>query len=252
MGDKMKALITGATSGIGLDMAKILYNKGYDLILVGRNTDKLNKEDFKENVKIISLDLSDINNCYKLYEETKNEDIDVFINNAGFGLFGNFTDTSLEEEINMINTNVIAVHILTKLFLQDMIKKDKGYILNTASAAAYSYGPLMATYYSTKSYVYKLTLSIYEELKKKKSNVVISCLTPGPVDTNFNNVAKVHFTVKSLSSEYVANYAIEKLFKKKLLIVPGFGIKLSRIFVNLLPLKLILKISYGIQEGKNS
>lgn len=246
----MKALVTGATSGIGLDMAKELSKRGYDLILVGRNTNKINKEEFNTKIKLISLDLSDINNCYKLYEEVKKEDIDVFINNAGFGLFGNFTKTDLNTELNMINTNVIAVHVLTKLILKDMIKKNSGYILNTASAAAFTFGPLMSTYYATKSYVYKLTLSIYEELKKNKSNVVISCLAPGPINTNFNNVADVKFTVKSLKSEYVAKYSIDKLFKRKLLIVPGIQIKLARFFSKFLPIKLLLKIGYTLQKRK--
>lgn len=247
----MKALVTGGTSGIGLDIARELDKRGYDLVLVSEKS-SVDINEFKNKVEIINMDLSNIDNCYKLYEQTKDEDIDVFINNAGFGLFGNFTKTSLENELNMINTNVIAVHVLMKLYLKDMVKKDRGYILNTASAAAYTYGPLMATYYASKSYVYKLTLSVYEELKKNKSNVIVSCLTPGPVDTNFNDVANVRFTVKSLSSEYVANYAIDKLFKKKLLIVPGFSIKLTRIFSNLLPIKILLNLCYGIQKRKNS
>lgn len=246
----MKALITGATSGIGLDIAKELSKKGYDLILVGRNVEKINQQDFITNTKVLSYDLSKIDNCYKLYEDTKKEDIDIFINNAGFGIFGNFTKTSFDEELKMINTNVVAVHLLTKLVLQDMIKKDKGYILNTASAAAFTYGPLMSTYYATKSYVYKLTLSIYEELKRNKSNVSISCLCPGPVDTNFNNVANVRFTINSLKSDYVAHYAVEKMLKRKIIIVPGIQIKIVRLFINFLPIKLALNLSYGVQKRK--
>ena len=246
----MYALVTGGTSGIGYDIAKILSNKGYNIIIVGKDIKKVDKKIFKTNIQLISLDLSKEENCYKLYEKVKKYDIDIFINNAGFGMFGNFLKTDLNTEINMINTNVISVHILTKLFLNDMVKKNKGYILNTASAAAFTYGPLMSTYYATKSYVYKLTLSIYEELKRNNSNVVISCLAPGPVDTNFNNVANVKFSIKSLSSEYVANYAIKKLFKRKILIIPGFLLKLTRIFINFVPLKLLLKFSYGIQKRK--
>lgn len=246
----MYALITGGTSGIGLEMAKILSNKNYNIILVGRNTKKVNLKDFKTEVILINKDLSKEKDCQDLYKETKKYDIEIFINNAGFGLFGEFFKTSLNKEIEMIDVNIKAVHILMKLFLQDMIKKDRGYILNTASAASYSFGPLMATYYSTKSYVYRLSLSVYEELKKNKSKVVISCLTPGPVDTNFNNVANVKFSVKSLDSKYVAEYAIKKMFKKKLLIVPGLQIRLMRIFINLVPIKILLNLSYKIQKGK--
>lgn len=245
----MKALITGGTSGIGLSIAKELDNKGYDLILVG-SKHSIDKKLFKNNVKFIKLDLSKRDNCYKLYDMTKDEDIDVFINNAGFGLFGSFDETDLETELNMIDVNICAAHILMKLFLKDMIKKDKGYILNTASAAAFAYGPLLGTYYSTKSYLYKLTLAVYEELKKKKSNVHISVLCPGPVDTNFNDRANVSFTVKSLTSDYVGTYAVKKMFKNKLLIVPGFSMKISRILLNILPLKLVLRICYTFQKKK--
>ena len=245
----MKALITGGTSGIGLSIAKILDGKGYDLILVGNNR-SVDKTIFKNNAKFIKLDLSKRENCYKLYEMTKDEDIDVLINNAGFGLFGSFDETNLETELNMIDVNICAAHILMKLFLKDMIKKDRGYILNTASAAAFAYGPLLSTYYATKSYLYKLTLSVYEELRKKKSNVHISVLCPGPVDTNFNDRANVSFTVKSLSSDYVGEYAIKKMFNNKLVIVPGFSMKVSRIFLNIIPLKLLLKICYTFQKKK--
>ena len=246
----MKALITGGTSGIGLSIAKILDSKGYDLILVGNNR-TIDETLFNNKVKFIKLDLSKRDNCYKLYDITKDEDIDVFVNNAGFGLFGSFDETDLDTELNMIDVNICAAHILMKLFLKDMIKKDKGYILNTASAAAFAYGPLLSTYYSTKSYLYKLSLAVYEELKKKKSNVHISVLCPGPVDTNFNDRANVTFTVKSLSSDYVGNYAVKKMFKNKLLIIPGFTVRLSRIFLNLLPLKLVLKLCYTFQKKKS-
>lgn len=250
----MKAIVTGASSGIGRDMARILSNMGYDLILVARSTDKLNelKNILKTNVEIYSLDLSNIDNCKKLYEKVKDQDIDILINNAGFGAIGSFRKLPLEKELSMIDLNVKALHVLTKLFLIDFIKKDKGYILNVASSAAFQPGPLMATYYSTKSYVYNLTLAIYEELRKMNSNVHISCLCPGPVDTNFNNVANCEFKVKSLPSDYVAHYAIKKMFKNKLLIIPGNNIKLLYMFGRFLPNKLKLKITYNIQYRKTN
>ncbi len=244
----MKALVTGGTSGIGLDMAKELDKRGYDLVLVSLKSD-IDKSIFKNDVKIINLDLGKIENCYKLHDMVK--DVDVFINNAGFGTFGNFDETDLDTELNMIDVNVKAVHILTKLYLKDMKEKDKGYILNTASAAAFAYGPLMSTYYSTKSYIYKLTMSIYEELRRENSNVNISCLCPGPVYTNFQERANVTFTVNTLTSDYVSKYAIDRLFRKKLLIIPGFSIKLSKFFINLLPVKAALKICYGFQKRKD-
>lgn len=248
----MKALITGGSSGIGRDMALYLSEKGIDLIIVGRNIDALNsvKEKCKTNVKVINLDLSVRENVYKLYELTKEENIDILINNAGFGLFGNFYETDLDREINMINLNIIAVHILTKLFLKDFIKKDKGYILNVASSAGFMAGPKLSTYYSTKNYVLRQSLAIYEELRHMKSNVKISVLCPGPVETNFNNVAGGSFNTKSASSEYVAKLAIDKMFKNKLIIVPTIKIKLAIFLTRLVPTKLLLKINYHIQNTK--
>ena len=131
----MKALITGGTSGIGLEMAKELDKKGYDLVLVSEKSD-IGKTIFKNKVEVINLDLSKKENCYKLHD-TVNE-VDVFINNAGFGLFGSFDKTDIDKELKMIDVNVTAVHILTKLYLKDMEKKNSGYILNTASAAAFA------------------------------------------------------------------------------------------------------------------
>ena len=249
----MIALITGASSGIGRDMAKILSNKGYDLIIVARNMEGLNelKEELNTNVEVISMDLSSVENCNKLYNQVKDKNIDILINNAGFGLLGEFEKTDLAKELNMMDLNIKSVHVLTKLFLKDFIKKDSGYILNVASSAAFGPGPLMATYYSSKSYVYNLTLAIYGELKKKKSNVHISCLCPGPVDTNFNTVANCEFRAKSLSSQYVAKYTIDKMFKNKLLIIPGFSIKLLYIFGRLIPIKPRLNFTYNIQYNKN-
>jgi len=244
----MKALVTGGTSGIGLDIARELDKRGYDLVLVSEKS-TVDTNEFKNKVEVINMDLSNIDNCYKLHDQVK--DVDVFINNAGFGLFGPFYEADLNKELKMIDVNVKAMHVLTKLFLKDMKDKNKGYILNNASAAAYAYGPLMSTYYASKSYVYKLTTAIYEELRREKSNVVISCLTPGPVYTKFQEKANVDFTVSTLKSEYVGKYAVDKLFKKKLLIVPGFSIKFSKLFITFLPVKLALKICYGFQKRKD-
>lgn len=244
----MKALVTGGTSGIGLDIARELDKRGYDLILVSEKS-TVDKDSFKNDVEVVNMDLSKEENCYKLHDKYK--DIDVFINNAGFGTFGPFYETDMDKEIKMIDVNVKAMHILTKLYLKDMKEKNSGYILNTASAAAYAYGPLMATYYASKSYVYKLTTAIYEELRREKSNVVISCLTPGPVYTKFQEKANVTFTVSTLDSSYVGKYAVDNLFKKKLLIIPGFMVKISRIFIKFLPVKTALKICYGFQKRKD-
>lgn len=248
----MKALVTGASSGIGRDIARVLSNMGYDIIAVARDGVKLSelKEELKTKVEIIAVDLEDAETCKELYKIVKHKNIDVLVNNAGFGDFGEFTQTDLDKEISMISTNITAVHILTKLFLQDFVKKDKGYILNVASIAGFMPGPLMATYYSTKSYIVRLTESIYTELRKKKSHVQVSVLCPGPVATNFNNVAGVKFNLKSMSSEYVARYALKNMFRHKLIILPGIKIKLARILAKISPDKLTAKVCYHMQEKK--
>ena len=248
----MLALITGASSGIGRDMARVLSDKGYDLILVGRRTKNLEelKSSLKTKVKLIKLDLSILDNVYKLYELTKESNVDLLINNAGFGLFGDTFETSLDRELEMIDVNIKAVHVLTKLFLIDFMNKDNGRILNVASSAGFLPGPRLNTYYATKNYVLKFTLGIYEELRRKKSNVHISCLCPGPVDTEFNKVAGGKFKIASLSSEYVAKYAINKSLKNKLIIIPGLSVKLGIFFSRFIPYKLLLKIIYNIQSKK--
>lgn len=247
----MRVLITGASSGIGRDMARYLSKLGYELVLVSRNEEELNKlkEELKTKVEVIAMDLSIKENCYKLYEEAK--DIDILINNAGFGVFGKFVETDLEKEVNLIQTNVTAVHILTKLYLKDMVRKDKGHILNVASIAGFMPGPLMAAYYASKNYVVTLTRSINKELKKSKSNVKLSLLCPGPVNTNFNNVANVKFKVKALSSQYVAKYAVDRMLKGKLIIIPGILIKIAKVMSKITPTAIVEEISYHMQVSKS-
>ncbi len=250
----MKALITGASSGIGESMSYYLESLGYDLILVATNKQKLEAvaKKIKTDTKIIKCDLRYEEEVFKLYEETKDENIDLLINNAGFGLFGDFDKTDLDRELEMIEVNIKAVHILTKLFLKDFIKKDSGHILNVASSAGFMAGPHLDTYYATKNYVLKLTLGIYEELRRIKSNVHISALCPGPVDTNFNKTAKGYFKINGADKDFVAKYAIDKTLKNKLIIIPTLKMKLAIFGYRFLPTKLLLKITYNIQKRKSS
>lgn len=248
----MKALITGASSGIGLDMARYLATKKVELILVARSKEKLEEiqESLPTKVTIIVADLANEQKVKELYVLIKKENIDILINNAGFGAFGDFTDTDLNNELEMIDVNIRAVHVLTKFILRDMEKKQSGYILNVASSAAFVPGPLMATYYATKAYVYRLTEAIAEEQRVKKTGVKISCLCPGPVETNFANRANVVFAVKPLTSSYVAKYAIDEMFKGKLCIVPGFKMRLAKFFERFASDKLMVKIAYKFQKKK--
>ena len=249
----MKALITGASSGIGKDIACILGNLGYDLIVVARRKNILNelKKEVKTNVLVIPLDLSEEDNLETLWNAVKDEDIDILVNNAGFGLFGEFDKTDLDTEFKMIDVNIKAVHYLTKKFLIKFKEKNSGHILNVASSAGFMAGPKLSTYYATKNYVLRLTEAIYEELKVDKSNVKISSLCPGPVDTEFNKVAHGEFHTSSLSSKYVAKYAIKEMFKNKLYIIPSFKMKAAVFLTRLAPRKILLKITYKIQDRKS-
>ena len=249
----MKILITGASSGIGKDMAKVLAKKENEIIIIARDENKLNqtKKELEEKgakVKSIVADLSNEENCKEIYK--KIPDIDILINNAGFGDCGNFTKTSLEKELNMIKTNIIAYHILTKLYLTDMKAKNQGKILNVASIAGFMPGPLMATYYATKNYVVKLSEAIREELKKEKSKVQISILCPGPVETNFNKIANVKFNLREANSMKVAQYAIKKFEKGKFYIIPGIDVKIAKIGAKFLPTNVISKFAYMAQKRK--
>ena len=138
---------------------------------------------------------------------------------------------------------------MLKFALKNMVKEDSGYILNVASSAAFSPGPLMASYYASKAYVLRLTEAIYEELRREKSNVYIGALCPGPVDTEFNKVAKVKFAIKAMDSKTVAEYAVDQMFKRKLIIIPGFKTKFV-VLSKLLPRKLLLRLNYNLQTKK--
>ena len=251
----MKALITGASSGIGLDMARYMSTQGCELILVSRNKEKLEEiqEKLPTKTTIIVADLSNEQKVKELYVQIKQHNIDILINNAGLGDFGFLTDTDLNKDLELINTNIKAVHILTKNVVKDMEKKETDtYIMNVASSAAFQPGPLMSTYYATKSYVYQLTEALYYEEKKKNTNVHVSVLCPGPVETNFNNVAGVHFSVKPMKSTTVAKYAIDMMLKNKMLIIPGFKMKCAKFFSRFVSDKFMLKTIYKIQKKKAS
>ena len=250
----MLALITGASSGIGREMAKILSDKGVDLILVARREDKLIelKNQLKTNCEVISLDLGVEKNCYELYNRVKGKDIDILINNAGFGVFGKFEETDLNREIDLIKINVIALHILTKLFYKDFMKKNKGYILNVASSAGFIAGPLLSSYYASKNYVVRLTQAISEEIRREKKNVSISVLCPGPVDTEFNSVAGTEFSVRGITATKAAQCAIDGMFKRKLKIIPALNVKLLVFSSRFTPDKLMLRLVYKFQKKKEN
>ena len=247
----MRALITGASSGIGRDIAKELAKRGYDIVIVARNEsklDELKQEITGVNVEVIPMDISIRENCIKLHDQVGF--VDILVNNAGFGLFGKFITTDLDRELEMVDLNVKSLHILTKLFIQDMVEKNTGYILNVSSIAGHLPGPFMSTYYATKHYVSNLSESINEEMKKEGLKVKIGTLNPGPVRTNFNNVANVKFNLSSLSSEYVAKYTVDKILKGKTDITPGFSIKCTRFFAKIVPDSILAHFVYNTQKKR--
>lgn len=255
----MIALVTGASSGIGRDISIELAERGYDIIAVARNFQRLNdlKKEIEQNfterkVHIKTCDMSSKEQCKNLYNDVKKTfgNIDILVNNAGFGLCSEFTEADLDKEISMIETNITGLHILMKLFLKDMVEKNSGYIMNVASIAGFMPGPLMATYYATKAYVFRLTQSIQEELNKMGLDVKVCLLCPGPIRTNFLNIANVKFKTKLMSKEYVAKYAIDNMFKGKKIIIPGIQNKCIRFLSKITPDKLIAKIIYNMQEEK--
>ena len=250
----MKALVTGASSGIGYSIARCLSNIGYDLIVVARRKDCLLnlKKECKTDVEIIPMDLSIISNVYKLYETTKKHDIDILVNNAGVGLYGEFYDIDLQKEMDMLRLNIGATNILTKLYLKDMVKKNKGKILNVSSIFGFMPGPLMSSYYASKAYITSISRAINMELKMKNINVSISTLCAGAVDTNFNSDLGISFFIPPSSSEKVAKYSIKKLLKNKEIIVPGIINKFVYILNKIVPNRILRYIVYMSQNGKRN
>lgn len=246
------ALVTGASSGIGREIAIQLSKRGYDLILVARRKDRLEEiaQTITTNCQIITADLSKLDETRALYEKTKDQNITVLINSAGYGLLGDMATTDIDRELNMINLNITALHLLTKLFLRDFMKKNKGHILNVSSSAGLMpAGPYMATYYATKAYVTSLTHAINQELKDQDSKVVVSALCPGPVDTEFNAVAGVSFGLPSITAEACARYGIRHLFRGQAIIVPGFTMKVATTMAKIVPRSIIVKVA-GHQQKK--
>lgn len=223
----MIALVTGASSGIGRDIARSLAKHGINVIITARRRDRLETlkqeliSEYGVKVHIIAADLADTKQCIELHRRVKKYNIDIFVNNAGLGVFGEFTESDLSRELAMLDVNVKAFHTLFKLFLIDFRKRDYGYILNTASSAGFFPGPMFSSYYASKAYVVRMTQAVHEELRFEHSGVSVSMLCPGPVQTEFMDKARVTFSVPPQSSEYVAEYAVRQMFAGQLTIVPS-------------------------------
>lgn len=251
-------LITGATGGLGYELAKLYANDGYNLILIARNKEKLIKvkkqlEMYNINVDILSVDLSVDNSCEKVFAfvDEKNLTVDILINNAGVGSFGEFTSISMKKELDLIDINIRVLTELTKHFLYKMVGNENGTIMNVASTAAFCAGPKMAAYYASKAYVLNLTEALNEEVKNK--GVQVSCLCPGAFNTEFQNKAGIKKSDSAkkniMSAKNVAEIAYRDLEKGKVIIIPGFKNKVLVLINKFLPRavsrKIILKMNKG-------
>ena len=250
---KNYAVVTGASAGLGTEFAKQLAGKGYKLILTARREERLRQlaEELNVECEVIPADLSKTEECLRFFAAIEEKKIDIFINNAGFGDCNLFLEGDLEKELDMIDVNVKAMHTLMKLSLQKMQKENHGYILNVASSAGLlPAGPYMATYYATKAYVSSLTQAIAQELKEMDSRVYVGALCPGPVDTEFYDVANVEFTLKGITPEYCVEYALKQMIKRKTVIVPTLLMKASTLASKVAPRSLAVKITSGQQRKK--
>ena len=253
---KTYAVITGASSGIGMAFARQLAAEGYRLVLVARRENRLQAlaEELKKSgteSMVITADLSEKEACYRLMQQLEPVPVGILINNAGFGDCGSFLETDAEKEMQMIDVNVKAMHLLMKLMLRRMEKQEGGYILNVASSAGLlPAGPYMATYYATKAYVTSLTRAVAAEEKQSESNVYVGALCPGPVDTEFNNVANVEFALPGITPEYCAYYAITRMKKKKTIIIPTFALKAATTCGRFIPQNMLIAAVKHQQKKK--
>lgn len=247
------AVITGASAGIGAEFARQLAKKGYPLVLIARREDRLSelKRTLKVDCEVIAADLSNLAECERVLAALKDKPVALFINNAGFGDCGSFTETDISKELSMIDLNIKAMHYLMKGILIKMQSCQNGSILNVASSAGLlPAGPYMSAYYATKAYVASLTRGVAEELRQAGSPVYVGCLCPGPVNTEFNRVANVNFALPGISAKKCVRYALRKMKKRKVTIVPTLAIRAAVLGGRLLPFKITVKITSQQQKKK--
>ncbi len=252
---KKYALITGASSGIGMEFARQLADMGYNLILAARRKERLEKlaselKNKETDIMIITVDLSKTEECERLIKETEKIPVTIFINNAGFGACGRFMDSDVKRDLEMIDVNDKAMHFLMKLMLVKMEKQKRGYILNVVSSAGLlPAGPYMATYYASKAYMASLTRAVAAELKQSGSRVYVGALCPGPVDTEFNKVANVEFALPGITTKYCVSYALRQMKRRRVVIVPKLALKAATTLGRFIPQKILIAVT-GHQQKK--
>lgn len=253
------ALITGASSGIGLAMAHVFAAHKHNLVLVARNETKLNElaKELEQNhgitVKIIPADLSKMNEIQKVYDNCKSSaiSIDYLVNNAGFGDFGFFAESDWNKTEEMIDLNMKSLTKMCHLFIPDMLARKSGKIMNVASTAAFQPGPTMATYYATKSYVLFLSEALYNELQGTGVNV--TCLCPGATESGFQAAAAMTESAlvkgkKLPTAADVAEFGYQAMMKNKMTVIHGLYNSIMANANRFVPRKLVLQIVRKIQE----
>ena len=256
---KTTALITGASSGIGKEFAHIHAQHGGDLILVARREERLQnlkaelENKYAIKVLVIAKDLSKLNAATEIYQQVKSAGIqvDYLINNAGFGGHGLFHERSLEDDLSMMQVNILALTLLTKLFLPDMVKRNAGKILNVSSTASFLPGPLQAVYYASKAYVTSFSEAISEELSG--TNVTVTTLCPGGIETEFakrGDLEDIDFfkNGKLASPESVAQFGYDSMLRGKGVVINERGLRLMKKVIPLIPRGLLLKMSRKTME----
>lgn len=258
---RQTVLITGASGGIGLELAKLFAADRHDLVLVARSSEKLHEiaaqfsKDYGVQVRVIVKDLSAVSSCLEVYEELKREKIEVhtLVNNAGVGGYGDFWQTDWPKERQIIDLNISSLVYLTKLFLKDMMGRREGKILNVASTAAFQPGPLMSIYYATKAFVLSFTEALAEELRG--TGITVSALCPGPTETGFREAAgmkKSMLLSKSLTMDAlsVAQAGYEGLKRGKRIVVPGFKNRLIIQMLRVMPRFFVTRTVRRMQEAR--
>lgn len=257
---KGAALITGASGGIGEELARLMAVDGTDLVLVARSREKLqslaDELSGKHHVaaRVLSKDLSDTSAPREIYEELAADGVEVetLINNAGFGSYGLFAETDLAHELRLLQVNVVALTHLTKLFLPGMLARRRGYVMNVASTAAFQPGPLMAVYYASKAYVLSFSEALSNETQG--TGVVVSALCPGPTETGFVAAAGMEqsklFERGAMTAREVAEAGYHGMLAGKRVVIPGLRNSLLARTVGLMPRGLVLKVVRGIQEKR--
>jgi short-subunit dehydrogenase len=260
---KKTALITGASSGLGNEFCRLFAQDNYNLVLVARNKSGLEKlaneleEKYKIFVKIIVKDLSEDSAAEEIFNETQADKlfINILVNNAGFGQYGNFLETELAHEIKMIQVNIITLTKLTKLYSREMGNNGGGKILNVASTAAFLPGPFMAVYYATKAYVLNFSEALAKELSD--SGITVTTFCPGTTKTNFHKNADIEIngTIKEkiiMEAEDAARQGYDGLKGGKSLVIPGVRNKLLTFGIKLVPRKFSMSIINKIQKKSES